>query len=142
MSTAEGHAERLAGNELALQAAATAATAWQDGGINEGKFPADEVEEAFWEYVRRANANNWDAWVDLFTEDVLYIDHAWGVRRGREEVRKWMLWRRDRDVVRPHADFAKSGTDEEKSGADSAIDWSQHDATLKRAVEYLKGKIE
>jgi hypothetical protein len=91
MSTAEGHAEKMAGNELALEAAAAAATAWQDGGINEGKFPAEEVEEAFWEYVRRANANDWDAWVDLFTEDVLYIDHGWGVRRGREEVRKWMV---------------------------------------------------
>lgn len=91
MSTADGFSDRLAGSRLALDAAAAAATAWQDGGINEGKFAEQEIEEAFWDYVRRANANDWDRWVDIFTEDVLYIDHAWGVRRGREEVRKWMV---------------------------------------------------
>ena len=77
MSTADGFSDRLAGNRLALDAAAAAATAWQDGGIDEGRFAEEEIEEAFWEYVRRANANDWDRWVDIFTEDVLYIDHAW-----------------------------------------------------------------
>src|SRR5205814_328861 len=81
MSTAEGHAERLAGNELALQAAATAATAWQDGGINEGKFPAAEAREAFGGYVRRAKGTTGAAWVDVFPEAVRYLTHRGGGRR-------------------------------------------------------------
>lgn len=53
--------------------------------------PRAEVEAACHEYVRRANINDWDLWTDIFTEDVLYVDHAYGVFRSREEVRKWMV---------------------------------------------------
>jgi hypothetical protein len=73
-----------------MAAAAAAATAWAEP-IHFDRFPREEIEAAFWEYVKRANANDWDAWVDLFTEDVVYVDHYFGVMRGRERVREWMV---------------------------------------------------
>jgi SnoaL-like domain len=83
------------GVEQPLEAAAAAATTWEpwrgDLLAIPGKFPRDEVEAAFREYLRRANANDWDAWCDLFTEDVHYVDHYFGVMDGLEAVRNWMV---------------------------------------------------
>ncbi|UXA17920.1 nuclear transport factor 2 family protein [Mycobacterium sp. SMC-4] len=40
---------------------------------------------------RAARTRDWDPWVDQYTDDVLYIEHAAGTMRGREEVRPW-IW--------------------------------------------------
>lgn len=55
-------------------------------------YARDEVEDAFRRYWQLgAVGEDWDAWVDeCFTEDVLYLEHVLGVKRGREEVRAWI----------------------------------------------------
>ncbi len=37
-----------------------------------------------------ARTRDWDTWVDQYTDDVLYIEHAAGTMRGREQVRPWI----------------------------------------------------
>lgn len=58
-------------------------------------FPRQEVEAALQRYFAVAEASSasgdWNAWADLFTEDAIYIEHAYGIMRGREEVRAWVI---------------------------------------------------
>ena len=83
------------GVDQPMAAAAAAAAEWEPwrGDLLQipGKFPREEVEAAFHEYLRRANANDWDAWCDLFTDDVHYVDHYFGVMHGLDAVRAWMV---------------------------------------------------
>lgn len=52
----------------------------------------DELEQAFRTYWQTGAAGeDWDAWCDLFTEDVLYVEHMYGTMRGREAVRAWIV---------------------------------------------------
>lgn len=88
-------AEELAREDAGRRGAETArmaALAWDRFGQAHlsTKHPREEVEAACHEYVRRANINDWDLWADMFTDDVLYIDHAYGVFTSREQVRSWM----------------------------------------------------
>ena len=54
-------------------------------------FAREEIEAAFVRYWRcGAIAEDWDAWVDCFTEDVLYVEHVLGTMHGREAVRAWI----------------------------------------------------
>jgi ketosteroid isomerase-like protein len=54
-------------------------------------FSRDELERAFQTYIRTGAAGeDWDAWADLFTEDCLYFEHAYGTMHGREAVRAWI----------------------------------------------------
>ncbi|HYU61743.1 MAG TPA: nuclear transport factor 2 family protein, partial [Solirubrobacterales bacterium] len=54
-------------------------------------YKIDEVERAFRTYWEKgATGEDWDAWSDLFTEDVEYIEHVLGSKHGREEVRAWI----------------------------------------------------
>ncbi|UJL30345.1 nuclear transport factor 2 family protein [Mycolicibacterium sp. jd] len=59
-------------------------------------FTRDELAEAFAEFektvVRAAQTRDWDPWVDQYTDDILYIEHAAGTMRGRDEVRPW-IWK-------------------------------------------------
>jgi hypothetical protein len=55
-------------------------------------YPRDELEEAFRTYWRvGAVGEDWNAWCDLFTEDVLYVEHMYGTMRGRDAVRAWIV---------------------------------------------------
>ncbi|HET7739380.1 MAG TPA: nuclear transport factor 2 family protein [Mycobacterium sp.] len=58
-------------------------------------FSRDELASAFVEFEntvdRAAQTRNWDPWVDQYTEDVVYVEHAAGTMRGREQVRPW-IW--------------------------------------------------
>jgi hypothetical protein len=55
------------------------------------KYDIDEVEAAFRAYWQAGAVNeDWDAWCELFTEDVTYIEHVLGSKHGREEVRAWI----------------------------------------------------
>lgn len=57
-------------------------------------FSRDELSAAFGEFertvVRAAQTRNWDDWVDQYTPDVEYIEHAAGTMHGREQVRAWI----------------------------------------------------
>ncbi|HUF84107.1 MAG TPA: nuclear transport factor 2 family protein [Acidimicrobiia bacterium] len=54
-------------------------------------YDLDEVEQAFRAYWQAGAVNeDWDAWVELFTEDVTYVEHILGDKHGREEVRAWI----------------------------------------------------
>lgn len=54
-------------------------------------FDLDDIEAAFrrywWTGIVR---EDWDAWCDLFTDDVLYLERVLGTKRGREAVRRWI----------------------------------------------------
>jgi limonene-1,2-epoxide hydrolase len=54
-------------------------------------FTRGDVEAAFVHYWRcGAVGEDWDAWVDCFTPDVVYVEHVLGTMRGREAVRAWI----------------------------------------------------
>lgn len=58
-------------------------------------FSRDELVEAFAVFERTvdraARTRDWDQWVEHYTDDVVYVEHAAGTMRGREEVRRW-IW--------------------------------------------------
>ena len=39
-----------------------------------------------------AQTRDWDPWVDQYTDDIVYVEHAAGTMRGREQVRPW-IWK-------------------------------------------------
>ena len=41
---------------------------------------------------RPPQTRNWDPWVDQYTDDIIYVEHAAGTMRGREQVRPW-IWK-------------------------------------------------
>ncbi len=75
------------------------------------QFPRTEVEEAlrtYFEVAERSTATGeWDAWADLYTEDAVYVEHSFGVIRGREAIRAWV----------------KSATNSQPMDLHIAVDW-------------------
>jgi hypothetical protein len=65
-----------------------------------GRFTREELEQALEHYEsvvdRCSETGDWRPFADLFTEDVTYIEHAYGVFRDRESVRTWIV-----DVMAP-----------------------------------------
>lgn len=59
-------------------------------------YSREELVEAFDNFERTvadaARTRNWDPWVDQYTDDVVYVEHAAGTMRGREQVRPW-IWK-------------------------------------------------
>jgi SnoaL-like domain len=59
-------------------------------------FTRDELAAAFERFEQTvaaaAEAKNWDDWVQHYTADVDYIEHAAGTMKGRDEVRTW-IWK-------------------------------------------------
>jgi hypothetical protein len=59
-------------------------------------FTRDELTEAFAIFeqtvAHAAETRNWDPWVDQYTLEVTYVEHAAGTMRGREQVRDW-IWK-------------------------------------------------
>jgi len=57
-------------------------------------FSRSELASAFETFeatvARAAETRDWDAWVEQYTPDVLYIEHAMGTMRGRDQVRDWI----------------------------------------------------
>jgi hypothetical protein len=66
---------------------------WFDGPVTEGRFSAEEITEAYAELHRRVqgyvDAGDWTGFADNFTEDAVYVEHAYGTFRGRDEIRAW-----------------------------------------------------
>lgn len=54
-------------------------------------FDVAEVDAAFRTYWQTGIIReDWDAWCDLFTEDVVYLERVLGTMNGREAVRAWI----------------------------------------------------
>ena len=57
-------------------------------------FTRDELAAAFATFeqtvAHAAETKNWDEWVQHYTPDVDYIEHAAGTMKGRDEVRTWI----------------------------------------------------
>jgi SnoaL-like domain len=53
-----------------------------------------ELQQAHDRYVAVANAcaqaGEWSAWADLFTEDASYVEHHYGTFTGREAIGEWI----------------------------------------------------
>lgn len=62
--------------------------------MTEPAFSRSELANAFEKFeatvARAAETRDWDAWVEQYTPDVEYIEHAAGTMRGRDEVREWI----------------------------------------------------
>lgn len=55
-------------------------------------FDLEEVEEAFRHFWYTGMIReDWSAWADLFTEDVVYHERILGTMHGRETVRAWIV---------------------------------------------------
>lgn len=55
-------------------------------------FDLEEVEQAFRRFWQTGMIReDWNAWVDLFTEDVVYDERILGTMHGREAVRAWIV---------------------------------------------------
>ena len=48
----------------------------------------EEVEAAWRYFVAVGDSGDWNAWADLHSEDGVWVEHAFGTIRGREEIRK------------------------------------------------------
>jgi ketosteroid isomerase-like protein len=59
-----------------------------------GKYTRAELEAAFAEYNdardRASQTGDWSIWADVFTDDVHYVEHAYGEFHGKEAVRVWI----------------------------------------------------
>jgi ketosteroid isomerase-like protein len=59
-----------------------------------GQWSREEIDTAFGEYsqavVEIGRSGNWSRYADLFTEDAVYVEHAYGEMRGREKIREWI----------------------------------------------------
>src|SRR5207302_5469715 len=57
-------------------------------------WPRAEIEEAFTAYVaagaEAGRSGDWSKWPDIFTEDCEYVEHMYGVFKGRDAVREWI----------------------------------------------------
>ncbi|HSS24207.1 MAG TPA: nuclear transport factor 2 family protein [Mycobacterium sp.] len=57
-------------------------------------FSRSELASAFEKFeatvARAAETRDWDAWAEQYTPDVLYVEHAAGTMRGRDQVRDWI----------------------------------------------------
>ncbi|GED96876.1 nuclear transport factor 2 family protein [Gordonia crocea] len=58
------------------------------------RFTAEELDEAFAGFqatvAEVAQTRDWDKWADQFTVDADYVEHAMGIMKGREEIRRWV----------------------------------------------------
>jgi len=60
-----------------------------------GRFSRSEIDEGparYDEVVGECTrSGDWSPFADLFTEDCVYTEHAYGVFHGREAVREWIV---------------------------------------------------
>jgi SnoaL-like domain len=57
-------------------------------------FSRQEVEAAIARYFELAKhgttTGDWNPWADIFTDDAIYVEHSYGIMRGREAIRSWV----------------------------------------------------
>jgi len=60
-----------------------------------GRFSREELESALHVYNdardRASITGDWSLWADVFTDDADYIEHAFGVFKGRDQIRAWIV---------------------------------------------------
>jgi hypothetical protein len=60
-----------------------------------GRFSRAEIEQGLAHYDAVvevcSTSGDWAPFADLFTEDCVYTEHAYGIFRGREAVRTWIV---------------------------------------------------
>lgn len=65
-----------------------------------GRFSRSEIDAGLARYdevvAECTRSGDWSPFADLFTEDCVYTEHAYGVFHGREAVRAWIV-----DVMAP-----------------------------------------
>jgi uncharacterized protein (TIGR02246 family) len=54
-------------------------------------FPRDEVEAALARQRAVQDAQDWNGYADLFTDDGVYVEHEMGTFHGREAIRAWLV---------------------------------------------------
>jgi ketosteroid isomerase-like protein len=58
-------------------------------------YTRNELSAAFAAFeetlARAAESHDWDPWLEHYTEDIEYIEHAMGTMHGREAIRAW-IW--------------------------------------------------
>jgi hypothetical protein len=63
--------------------------------VTANTFGRDELAAAFEQFeknvARAAQTRDWEPWVEHYSSDIEYIEHAAGTMRGRDEVRSW-IW--------------------------------------------------
>jgi len=63
-------------------------------GVSSPQFSRSELVDAFAKFEATVDAaaqsHDWDAWVEHYTPDVEYVEHAAGTMHGRDEVRQWI----------------------------------------------------
>jgi uncharacterized protein (TIGR02246 family) len=56
-------------------------------------FSASEITDAYAAFHEKVAGfvatGDWTGYADLFTEDAVYVEHAMGTFRGRDEIRAW-----------------------------------------------------
>lgn len=50
-------------------------------------FSRAEIEEAYDHFVAVGDAQDWDVWADLHSEDCVWVEHHLGTHQGREAIR-------------------------------------------------------
>ena len=55
------------------------------------EFSRDEIHAAWKRRMALQDADDWNAYTDMFTEDGVYVEHHHGVFRGREAIRAWLV---------------------------------------------------
>lgn len=60
-----------------------------------GRWSRAELESAFAQHeqlvVDIGQSWDWSRYADEFTEDALYVEHALGTFRGRDQIRDWIV---------------------------------------------------
>lgn len=58
------------------------------------RFSRNELSVAFANFEKTvagaAQSRDWEAWVEQYTPDIEYVEHAAGTMRGRDQVRDWI----------------------------------------------------
>lgn len=54
-------------------------------------FPRDEIEAAFRRQRALNDSQDWEHYVDLFTDDAVYVEHEMGTFRGKDAIREWIV---------------------------------------------------
>lgn len=59
-----------------------------------GKFSREEIMAAFEKYnqarIQSQETGDWSIWARIFTEDALYVEHAYGEFHGRQAIADWI----------------------------------------------------
>ncbi len=68
------------------------------------KYSREELVAAFDKYnqarIKAQETGDWSDWSGCFTEDALYVEHAYGEFRGRQAIHEWIT-----DVMAPFPDM-------------------------------------